>query len=286
MIRQKQEIIISAQSPLRQMRGFFSLMLLELRGAWALGWTLFQRDFRTQYRQTFLGVFWAIVPVLGLATPFILARSAQILQISPPDVPYPVFVTMGLVLWQAFSSFIGVPNSAFGEYKGIMAKVRLAPEAPIIAKSLEALINLLLRWLLLFVFFYIFDVPVRAGLLLMPIALIPFAVLGLAVGFFVNVLGNLNHDFGRAWGFGITIWMFLTPVVYVQTSMGWLSRLNRLNPLTYLFDIVRHSAQSGLGDWFGYLAPIGVWTLVALVLLLPTWILFRIAVPHLIDRGA
>jgi lipopolysaccharide transport system permease protein len=84
-------------------------MWQDLKSSRELAWRLFVRDITAQYRQSIFGIFWAFVPPLITSLVFILLQSNNILNIGETDIPYPVYVLVGTILWQLFSESLNAP---------------------------------------------------------------------------------------------------------------------------------------------------------------------------------
>ena len=85
--------------------GIFKEMAQEVReGKW-LTRQLFVRDFKAMYKQSFLGLIWAlIVPLVTLGT-FMLLNSAGIFDVGDITVPYAVFALLGIAFWQLLTFY-------------------------------------------------------------------------------------------------------------------------------------------------------------------------------------
>ena len=64
-----------------------------------LAWRMFLRDTRATYRQSFLGYFWLLLPALANTLVWVFLNGAKVVNIDSGDVPYPLFVFTGTVLW-------------------------------------------------------------------------------------------------------------------------------------------------------------------------------------------
>jgi len=68
-----------------------------------LAWRLMVRDISAQYRQSFLGIFWAFVPPILMAVGFTYANNADIINVGETELPYAAHVMFSAVLWQTFA---------------------------------------------------------------------------------------------------------------------------------------------------------------------------------------
>lgn len=117
------------------------------------------------------------------------------------------------------------------------------------------------------------------GGLLIPVGLLSLVLTGTAVRLAITPLGVLFGDIGLSIPLITQFQMYLSPVVFPLATTGWTATLMRLNPLTPLIFNAR--------AWFtGQPAqPLGEWALtVGGSVLLPVWLVCRLAMPILIER--
>jgi lipopolysaccharide transport system permease protein len=256
-------------------------MLGDLWAGRGLAWRLFLRDTAALYRQSILGYVWAFLPPLATTATFVFLREQQVLVIAETPIAYAAYVMMGTVLWQTFVDAMNSPLRSVTANKGILVRVSFPREALILAGVLEVLFNFLIRFLVLIPLFWIFEIPLTSSILLFPIALLALIALGLCFGVLITPLGLLYSDVGRGLGMITTFWMFLTPVVYPPPASGLAARLATLNPATPIIVTARDwlTAQPAM-----HLTGFVVVTVAALSLLLVGWLLYHVALPHLIER--
>jgi len=169
----------------------------------------------------------------------------------------------------------------------MLVKINFPREALIIAGMLTTLLNFLIRLLLivpgLFFFamhdLYTFDLD---SLYLFPLGVIALILLGYSIGLILTPIGLLYRDIQMALGMIMTFWMFLTPVVLVIPEKANIqASVMRWNPVSSVLDTTRSwllGVTPDLWTQFIWVVPI------ATVLLCTGWILFRIALPHVISR--
>ncbi|GAI82232.1 unnamed protein product, partial [marine sediment metagenome] len=88
-------------------KGYFSIfkeIFSEIRKNRWLTYQLFKRDFFAMYKQSFFGVFWAlIIPLVSVGT-FIILNQSGIFTFGDIEVPYPIYAVLGMAFWQLFST--------------------------------------------------------------------------------------------------------------------------------------------------------------------------------------
>jgi len=263
--------------PLRMVRQ----MGRDLLASRELAWRLMVRDISAQYRQSFFGVIWAFVPPLITAVTLTFARNAGVVNIGDTDIPYPAYVMFSMALWQTFTEALMGPIAAVTAAKPMLAKINFPREAVVLAKLGEVFFNFAIKLLLIVALFLWFRIPVPWTVVLAPVALVHLIAFGTAIGLWLAPLGALYQDVTKALPLIISPWLLLTPVVYPPPQSGAFGAIVQLNPVTPLLVTTRDLATIGTVS-----NPMGFWLAsgLTLVLLLLGWLLYRLAMPFIVER--
>ena len=256
-------------------------MWRDLKASRELAWRLMVRDISAQYRQSYLGVLWAFLPPIATALVFVVLNSQKVINIGTTDIPYPAFVMFGTVLWQLFTKSLNAPLKAVGSAKSMLAKINFPKEALILSAMGQALFELGINLLILAAVFVIFRVPLTWGVLLAPLAVLMLMLLGITLGLLLTPIGTLYRDVSAAIGTITSLWFFITPVVYPPLQRWPFSLLSILNPVSPLLSGARDLATKGTLSDPILLAVVSVLTLLVLIF---AWVLYRLAMPILIER--
>ena len=260
-------------------------MLYEMwRDLWLskdLAWRLFTRDIQSQYRSSFLGTAWAIVPAAITAGGLAFASNAGVINVGETDIPYPAFVMLGTILWQTFLEAFKSPEKAIKASRTVLSRVKFPHEAIILSQLGQVLFNLLLKLVLLVILFIVFKVSVGWTVLLAPFAFTSLIVLGIGIGLFLVPINHLVQDISRSMDVILLVWFFLTPVVYPVPDHSLIALLVRLNPVTPLLVTARELTTTGVVS-----EPIefAVMSLIAIATLFFGWLVFRLSIPFLVER--
>jgi len=273
--------VYSPQSKLRQPGLLAREMLSDLVASRGLAWRLFVRNISAQYRQSFLGYIWAFLPPLFSMAIWVLLNSQKVINIEDPGMPYPLFVLTGTVLWQTFVDAINSPLKLVTESKAMLAKINFPREALLLAGLLEVLFYFFVRILLLVGIFVWYQTPVMGAAALGLSGVLILIILGLMVGILLTPLGVLYNDVGRSVAIFTQFWFFLTPVIYPMPKDGFIALVAQYNPVTPVLMSTREWLVIGNTSHLT-----GFWVVAAgsFVFLLLGWVLYRIAMPHLIAR--
>lgn len=198
---------------IRPPRSLFEQPLAELLEFRDLLFLLAWRDVALRYKQTLLGLGWAVgQPLLSVAVfSLFFGRLAGL----PSDgVPYPLFAFVGLMGWQYFSQvLIAIANSLVAS-AGLLTKAYfpriLVPLAQLFPPALDFLVTLLLLPIL--GAFYGAVPGVRA--LWVPAFLLLAALGALGPGLWLATFNVRFRDVRYAIPFAVQLWMFATPVAY------------------------------------------------------------------------
>lgn len=246
-----------------------------------LAWRLLVRDISARYRQSLLGIVWAFIPPIVMAAGLTLANEANIINVGNTDIPYPAYVLLSTALWQTFIQALNAPTSAMNSSKGLLAKINLPKEAPMLASVGDVLFNFGIKLLLIVVAFVWFKVHVTWALALAPLALSIMVLFGIMLGLLIAPFALLYQDVNKVLGLITPYWMLMTPVIYPVPAQGFLSEVVRMNPVTPLLVTTRELATTGvltqLPAFFTFAAISVVGSLLA-------WLLFRLAMPIVIER--
>ncbi|MEO1377465.1 MAG: ABC transporter permease [Cyanobacteria bacterium J06635_10] len=246
-----------------------------------LAWRLMVRDISAKYRQSFLGIFWAFIPPIIMAAGFTLAKSGGVVNVGNTDIPYPAYVMFSMTLWQTFVEALQGPIQAVGNAKGMLSKINFPREALILAKLGEVFFNFGIKLILILGLFIWFQIPVTWSVILAPVALIHLVTLGTFIGLLLAPMSALYRDFSMGITLATSFWLFLTPVVYPVPSDGIFGSIVKLNPVTPLLVTTRELATTGIIS-----NPQGFWvaSLIAIIGLLLAWIIYRLAMPYVVER--
>jgi lipopolysaccharide transport system permease protein len=273
------ETIYTARSPLQSPRRFLREINDDLRVVYHVGWQLFVRNIKVQARQNLLGYVWMLLPPLITGLVWIYLGQAKVLKGLASSVPYPVFVLTGLFLWQGFVDALNCPLQQLQMARSTISKVRVPHEAFVVAGLGIVLFNSLIRILILIFVLIGFQMPWHITMLLAPLGLALLIIFGLGLGYLLAPIGMLYADIANALPVIINLWFLITPIVYSPPAS--MASIIAWNPVTPLLSTTRDWLLSGNSQ---PTSGFGVVALGACVLLLGSWLLYRLARPHLIIR--
>jgi lipopolysaccharide transport system permease protein len=222
-------------------RGWRMVDWRELLAYRELLWVLGARDIQVRYKQTVLGVAWAVIrPVLMmLIFSTIFGHFAGM----PSDgVPYPIFVYAGLLPWNFFAAAVPAAAQSMVGSSNLISKVYFPRLVVPAAAAGAGLVDLLISAAILLIMIVWYGSPLSPALLALPalVALLVFVSFG--IGVLLCALTVLYRDFAHITPFLIQVWMYLTPVVFpvsiVPPQLRWLLYANPMTGVVNAFRAV------------------------------------------------
>lgn len=272
---------LTAASLLRQPGHLAREMGRDLLAARELAWRLLVRNLSAAYRRTLLGYFWAFLPPLFTTATFVFLRGQGVVEFGETGLPYIVFVLTGSLLWQTFFEALNAPLKMANQSRVMLAKIRFPREALILAGIGEVGFNFAVRLAILIPCFIWFGITPGANIVLAPLGVLSLIALGTVLGVLLLPPGVLYEDVEKGLPLLGGIWMFLTPVVYPPALEGAARWLFLLNPASSLLEQTRLWLTGGSSAHLGLFL---FWSVVVLALGFAGWVLYRVALPHLIAR--
>lgn len=267
----------SLASPAKMLRE----MLADLAAGRELAWRLAVRDIQAQYRQAFLGILWAFILPVANTLAWLFLTGAGIVTVSSTSLPYPVYVFTGTMLWAIFMDALNSPLQQANAAKGMLAKLNFPREALIVSGIYQTLFNAGIKVALLVGALLLVGTNPGWSFLLFPVGIASLVLVGTALGLFITPLGVLYGDIGRAVPMLMQFLMYVTPVVFPMPKEGWVALLFAVNPLTPIILTARDWLTGYAPEFLGYFAAVN---LLAASLLFVVWIVYRLAMPILIER--
>jgi lipopolysaccharide transport system permease protein len=216
---------------IKRSTGLVSLRLGELWEYRELLYFLIWRDVKVRYKQTALGVAWAVVQPFFTMVIFSLffGRLAKV----PSDgVPYPLFAYCALVPWGFFANGLNMGSNSLVESANLIRKVYLPRLAIPIATVLAGAVDFLVSFLLLLGMMVYYDRMPGIAAVWLPLLLLLGLTTALGVSLWLSALNVQYRDVRYTIPFLTQIWMFATPIAYPSSLVPehWRA-LYGLNPM-------------------------------------------------------
>jgi len=232
---------------IRASSGWRALDLAELWRYRDLLLFLAWRDVTVRYKQTALGVAWAVLQ--PLLTMFVFAIFFGMLARVPSDgVPYALFTLVGLLPWQLFSFALTQSSQSLVAEQRLITKVYFPRLIVPLASVASGLADFAVAFFLVLGAMAFYRVEPTVNLLAVPLLVLFALATALAVGLWLAALNVQYRDVRYAVPFLTQVWMFATPVAYPSSLVPEAYRpLYGLNPMAGVVESFRW-ALLGLGE--------------------------------------
>jgi len=212
---------------------------------------------------------------------WIFLNNSGIVSMGETDIPYPIYVFSGTMIWAIFMESMQAPIEKTTQNKSILAKVNFPREALIVAGIYQGLFNAAVKSIILITALALMGYFGGWSLLLFPLGVLSLVLAGTAIGLMLTPLGILYTDISKAIPLVMQFLMFFTPVVYAIPKEGVSREIIQNNPVTPLIMTTR--------DWLTGMQPEFlngfIWmNLIVFILLALVLVAYRLAMPILIER--
>jgi len=233
MIRE-QEIIIKPRAK------WYLLDFAELWRFRELLYIFTWRDIKVRYKQTLLGVAWVIFQPL-VSTGVFTIFFGRLAKIPSNNLPYELFVFIGLVFWIFFSSTLTSAANSMIENVNIIKKVYFPREILPVSAIITGLVDLAIAFaVVLAITFYFGFRPSPLLLVIGPLSVLIASFAAIGLGSFLASLNVRYRDVRYVLPFLIQTMLFVTPVIYpLATVRDWLRTVLAFNPMTGVIESMR-----------------------------------------------
>jgi ABC-type polysaccharide/polyol phosphate export permease len=229
------------------------------------------RDLLLRYKQTVMGVAWAVfMPLVNTAIfSIIFTRVAPI----ETGVAYPVYAFSGLLIWNAFASSLRFAVVSLTSNSNLVTKLYFPREIFPVSAVAVSMIDTVLASTVLAALMLYYHVPVSPLITLLPLVVVVQICFTCAMALLLSMANLFFRDVKYLFEIAIAIWMFCTSVVYpIDRIHGRLGIVMRLNPMTPLVDAFRAAVIGGFEMHYGAFA---IAATVSIVGLLASWLVFH-----------
>lgn len=230
----QKEIII------RPKTNWFALNLQELWDYRELFYIFAWRDLKIRYKQTLLGVIYVVFqPIVNMV--IFTVFFGNLAKIPSENLPYSLFVIIGLVFWYYFSSALTRASNAMVDNQDIITKVYFPKIILPITSLITFLVDLIINTIVMLIYAVILGyIPTVQFLVFFPIAFILTFITAAGLGLLLSALNVKYRDIRNILPFFIQILLFLSPIIYPLTILSQRNKyIMAINPLTSAVDMVR-----------------------------------------------
>ena len=211
--------------------GRVSLNLPELWIYRELIYFLIWRDIKVRYKQTLMGISWAIIqPFMSMVVFSIFF--GRLIGVPTEGIPYPIFSYSALVPWTFFSNTMNQASNSLVNNANMIKKIYFPRLAMPIGSVFAGLLDFLLAFLVLIGMMIFYDVPISLRILALPGFVLMMIACSMGVSFWLSALNVQFRDIRYITPFLTQFWLFATPIAYSSNLLeGTWRTLYGLNPM-------------------------------------------------------
>jgi lipopolysaccharide transport system permease protein len=244
-----------------------------------------RREFDARYRHSLLGASWAVLQPLAMIVIYTVVFSRVMHSRLPGvsgDFAYSIYLCAGVLTWGLFAEITGRAQNVFLEQANLLKKVsfpRLCLPVIVVA---SAVVNFVIIFGLFTAFLILVGAfPGWAFVALLPVLAVE-VLLAVGLGVTLGVLNVFFRDVGPFYAVVLQFWFWLTPIVYPASILPqWVQPWMCWNPMAQLVGAYQRILVEGAWpEWKG----VGAVALLAIVLCLLGWRLFRVHAGEMVDE--
>jgi len=202
-------------------------------------WSWVIRDLKVRYKQSLLGIAWAILQPLSATIIFTIIFS-RFVRVPTDGIPYPIFYYSALLPWTFSSSSITFGVNCLVNNMGLVTKIYFPREILPISAVIASFVDFLIAAVIYVGMMVFYRVPVGPNWVWVPVLILIQIALTLGVVLFASALNVFYRDIRFVVPLGIQLWMYLTPIIYPLNIVPERFRaFYMLNPMAGLIDSYR-----------------------------------------------
>jgi lipopolysaccharide transport system permease protein len=235
-------------------------------------YALTQREVKARYRQSLLGIGWAIAQPLAFMFVFTLVFS-RFARLPSDGVAYPIFAYSALVPWTFLSNALTTATIGLVSQRSVVTKTYFPREVIILSQVGARFVDFLAASLVLAAMMVWYGIAPTAWLLLVPVLLLILLTLIVGASLVTSAMHVSYRDLAPVVGLGLQVWLYLTPVSYpLSVVPAELQPVYALNPMVGLIEAFRAVVALGRPPAWDLLAISAV---VSMVLLAAAYVYFK-----------
>ncbi len=237
---------------------------------------LVKTDFKLRYQGSVLGYAWSLLRPLFLFVILYIVFGVFLKAKGNPPIPhYPVYLLLGIVLWNYFSEVtVGSVAAIVGKGE-LLRKINFPKYVIILAGSFSAFINLLINFVVIAIFMYFGHVALTWNALIMLPLIAELFILSVALAFFLSALFVRFRDVTYIWEVIMQAAFYATPILYPLSIIpDKAAKVLLLNPMAQIIQDARHvlvtpASQTIFDFWGGdyliWAIPLGMTLIIAVL---------------------
>ncbi len=201
-------------------------------------------DFKLRYQSSALGYVWSLLRPLFLFAIMYVVFS-YFLKVGDAVPYYPVYLLVGIVLWNYFSEIVNQCISSIVNRGPLIRKINFPKYVIVLSCVISATINFFINFLVIIVFMVILRVPLTANALLAPLFFLELLAFAIGVGFLLSAIYVKLRDIAYIWEIAMQALFYAVPIVYPLSFVAdkWVlvAQVMVINPIAHAIQGFRHA---------------------------------------------
>jgi len=203
------------------------------------------REYLIRYKQSMLGILWAVVQPLSMMFLFVFVFGT-ILKVESHGYPFPLFFYSGLLPWAFFSGALNYCIPSLTNHYTLITRIYFPREIIPLAGTAVCLFDFCISALVYFLLLLVYGVKITPSFILLVPLMVELFLFTFAVGLFLAALNVYYRDVRLVSSFLIQLWFFASPVIYSLKDVdSSFKMVLYLNPLTFLIESIRQATLEG-----------------------------------------
>ena len=200
------------------------------------------KDIKVKYKQAVLGFLWAFLQPIAMTAVFVLFNLAVNVSLGDVNIPYPLFVLSGIMLWNLFANAITATSNSVVNNSNILKKIYFPriffPMSSLLVSLFDFFITLLI-YIPVMIYYNVY--PNWQIIYILPVCILLVSILVLGIGSFFGALNVKYRDVKYIIPFVVQLLFFISPVFYSnnQIALPLVKNLYYLNPMTGITELFR-----------------------------------------------
>lgn len=186
------------------------------------------KDIKLKYRRSYLGYIWSILNPLLMMTVLVIVFS----NLFRFDIPnFAVYLLAGQLIFGFMAEATSMSVTSIIDNASLLKKTYVPKYIFVLSKVTSSLVNMLFSMIALVLVMFVTQVEFTLNILWIPIIFLEVYIFSLGLGFFLSAISVFFRDIQYLWGVFISIWMYLTPIIYPisiisEEYLWWYENLN------------------------------------------------------------
>ena len=213
-------------------RGWAPIRLRDLLEFRELLYFLVWSELKVRYKQTTLGVAWAVFQPVAIMIVFTIFFGI-VVRFPTGEIPYPLFTYSGILIWTYFSNSLSQSSNSLVQQERLITKVYFPRLLVPMASVLAGLVDLAIGFVVLVILIGFYGFLPTAALLTLPLFVLLAMMISLAVSLWLSALNVQYRDVKLLVPVLIQLWFFSTPIIYPSSLIpaSWRGLYQALNPM-------------------------------------------------------